>query len=552
MKMKTINKLFLGLILATPLLLISCSESFLDIQPNDKLTLDNFFQSESDLKASTAGLYNKVWFDFNDKFYYGLGDGRSNNMYAPYSDYVYPFSDLTETSLTGPLVSAWGSFYNVIGQSNNVINNIRKNSKNVTEEQKNTAIAEARFMRGTAYWYLASLWGNAIIVEDNTILVDHPVVNTSPRNDVFEFAMRDLEFAAKYLPATVSQAGRLTKWSAFGMLSRVYLSYSGISDNPNSAVRSQTYLDLARKAAQKVCEESGLSLMSNYADLFKIENNNNPESLFALQWVPNGDYGVTNTHQAYFACASEITGDDAAWGFYTLASANVISEYEVGDSIRRKATFMAYGDTYPELKQATGGYTYIVKHNSKNSCNIKKGVVGSTTDTKGKSSKMNSALNTYMLRLSEVYLIYAEAILGNNSSTSDATALVYFNKVRTRAGLTAKQSISYEDIRHERRVELAMEGQYWYDEVRRAYYKQQEVLDHINLEDRAHIDLYNYDKVTNICTPTVNANARAVNQATPERMLLPYPESEVVQNPLLKQAPVSYQFTENRITDLFN
>src|SRR5665647_1172483 len=223
--------------------MMSCNESFLELSPNDRITLDNFFQSESDLKASTAGLYNKVWFDFNDKFYYGLGDGRSNNLYAPYSDYIYPFTDLTETSLTGPLVSAWQSFYNVIGQSNNTINNIKKNSKNVTEEQKKQAIAEARFMRGTAYWYLASLWGDAIIIEDNTILVKNPTVNTNPRNDVFEFAMRDLEFAAKYLPATVSQAGRLTKWSAFGMLSRVYLSYSGISSDPNSGVRNVVYLE---------------------------------------------------------------------------------------------------------------------------------------------------------------------------------------------------------------------------------------------------------------------------------------------------------------------
>jgi len=552
MKMKTLNKIYFGLMIAALLLLNSCKDSFLEIQPNDKLTLDNFFQSESDLQASTAGLYNKVWFDFNDKFYYGLGDGRSNNLYAPYSDYISPFSNLTETALTGPLVSAWGSFYNVIGQSNNVINNIRKNSKNVTELQKNTAIAEARFMRGTAYWYLASLWGNAIIVEDNTILVNHPVINTSPRNDVFEFAMRDLEFAAKYLPATAGQAGRLTKWSAFGMLSRVYLSYSGISDNPNSGVRNQTYLDLAAKAAKKVYDESGLSLMSKYADLFKIENNNNPESLFALQWVPNGDYGVNNTQQAYFAVASEITGDDAAWGYYTMASANVMSEYETADSIRRKATYMSYGDLYPELEKANGGYTYIVTHNSKKCCNIKKGVVGSTTDTNGKSTKQNSALNTYMLRLAEVYLNYSEAILGNNATTSDATALQYFNKVRARAGIAAKTSISYEDIRHERRMELAMEGQYWYDEVSRAYYKQQEVLDRINVENRARIDLYNYDKTTNTCSITLNTIPQAVNQATPERMLLPYPETEVVQNPLLKAAPVNYKFTEDRITDLFN
>lgn len=547
--MKTLNKIVYALVIAGSVSLTGCDKSFLDVTPNDRITLDNFFQSEADLQASTAGLYNKVWFDFNDKFYYGLGDGRSNNLFAPYSDYIYPFTDLTETSLTGPLVSAWGSFYNVIGQSNNTINNIKKNSKNVTEAQKNAAIAEARFMRGTAYWYLASLWGNAIIIEDNSVLVNNPIVNTNPRNDVFEFAIRDLEFAAKYLPATASQAGRLTKWSAFGMLSRVYLSYSGISTNPNSGLRNETYLDLAKKAAKKVCDESGLKLMDKYADLFKIENNNNSESLFSLQWVPNGDFGVNNTQQAYFACSSDITGDDAAWGYYTMASFDMMSEYEVPDSLRRKATFMANGDVYPEISKAAGGYKYT---KATDRCNVKKGVVGSTKDTNGKSTRMNSALNTYMLRLAEVYLIYAEAVLGNNPSTTDATALTYFNKVRTRAGVPAKSSISYADIRHERRVEFAMEGQYWYDMVRRSYYKQQEVLDMINLQDRAHNGMYTFDRVTGLTVKNESTSTRAVNSATADRLLLPYPESELVQNPLLKEAPVSYTFKEDKITDLFN
>jgi len=550
--MKTLNKIVSGLVVAVSTLLTSCDQSYLDIKPNDRITLNNFFQSESDLQASTSGLYNKVWFSFNDKFYYGLGDGRSNNLYAPYSNYIYPFSDFTETSLTGPLISAWQSFYNVIGQSNNTINNIKKYSQNVTEEQKNVAIAEARFMRGTAYWYLASLWGNVIIIEDNSVLIDKPIVNTNPRNDVFEFAMRDLEFAAKYLPATASQSGRLTKWSAFGMLSRIYLSYSGVSDNPNSGQRNKTYLDLSQKAALQVCQKSGLALMKNYADLYKIENNNNTESLFSLQWVSNGGYGVNNTQQAYFACSTDITGDESAWGYYTMASCTMMNEYETQDSLRRKATFMAYGDYYSELRKSAGGYTYTVTHNSKKACNVKKGVVGSTADTNGKSMKQNSALNTYMLRLAEVYLNLAEAILGNNTSTSDATALLYFNNVRTRAGLPIKSSIKYEDIRHERRVEFAMEGLYWYDQVSRAYYKQQEVLDNLNTQDRATTDLYDYDKLTNTIVKAVVTTPRAVNVATATRLLLPYPEAEKVQNPLLNEAPVSYKFSESRITDLFN
>ena len=547
--MKTYNKILSALVLAGSLTLTACDESFLEVSPNDRVTLDNFFQSENDLRAATAGLYNKVWFDFNDKFYYGLGDGRSNNLYAPYSDYIYPFTDLTETSLTGPLVSAWQAFYNVVGQANNTINNIQQNSKNVTEQQKNVAIAEARFMRGTAYWYLASLWGNVILIEDNSVLVNKPIVNTNPRNQVFEFAMRDLEFAAKHLPATVGQAGRLTKWSAFAMLSRVYLHVSGISDNPNSGLRNETYLGLARQAAEKVIEESGLSLVGNYADLFKVENNNNKESLFALQWVPNGDYGVINTHQAYFANGSEITGDDAAWGYYTFASYDMMSEYEREDSLRRKATFMAYGDVYPEINKANGGYLY---EKATDRCNVKKGVVGSTKDTDGKSSRMNSALNTYMIRLAEVYLNYAEAILGNNASTTDAKALQYFNMVRARAKVPARTTLDYQAIRHERRVEFAMEGLYWYDLLSRSYYKQQEVLNYIELQDRAHNGSYTYDKNAHTLEKSEETTTRPVNPATAERLLLPYPESEMVQNPLLKMAPVNYTFTEERITDLFN
>src|SRR5690606_40353802 len=58
---------------------------------------------------------------------------------------------------------------------------------------------------------------------------------------------------------------------------------------------------------------------------------------------------------------------------------------------------------------------------------------------------MNSGLNTYMLRLGEVYLNYAEAVLGNNASTSDPTALMYVNRLRERAGLQPKTTLTFED-----------------------------------------------------------------------------------------------------------
>lgn len=543
--MKTKNIFYRVLLIALPFVYTSCSD-LLDVEPEDRITQENFYKTESDFQAATGPLYNKVWFDFNDKFYYGLGDGRAANMYAPFSDYVYPFTDLTETGLTGPLVSAWGSLYNVIQQSNNVIIGIT--GSQVSESVKSKYIAEARFMRGTAYWYLASLWGDVIISTDPKELVKNPIVNKNPLKDVYEFAIRDLEYAAKNLPAQAGQSGRLTKYSAFGMLSRVYLSYSGVSDNPNSGTRSEEYLDLAKKAALKVINEGPYVLMDNYADLFKIENNNNTESMFALQWVPNGDYGVNNTQQAYFAFSSDITGDDAAWGYWTRASYNVLQEYESADN-RRKATWMGDDDFYAEINKSNGGFT--VDH-GKDFLTVKKGVVGSTKDN-SKITRMNSALNTYMLRLGEVYLNYAEAALGNNASTADATALMGINKLRSRAGLGAKTTLTYNDIIHERRVELCMEGQYWYDLVRRSYYKQQEVINYITGQNRGTIVPILYDTATN--TVSVDASksnsSRSIGVIDATIFVLPYPESELIQNPLLRESPVPYVFTENRITDLF-
>ncbi|TDP03273.1 RagB/SusD family nutrient uptake outer membrane protein [Flavobacterium sp. 245] len=543
--MKTKKILYSVLLIALPFVWTSCSD-LLDVEPEDQITKENFYQSEADFQAATGPLYNKVWFDFNDKFYYGLGDGRSDNLYAPYSDYVYPFTDLSETGLTGPLVSAWGSLYNVIQQSNNVIIGISDSNVNTTI--KNKYIAEARFMRGTAYWYLASLWGDAIISTDPRELVKNPIVNKSPMKDVYEFAIRDLEFAAKYLPEQAGQAGRLTKYSAFGMLSRVYLSFSGVSDNPNSGTRKQEYLDLAKKAALKVFNSGPYKLLANYADLFKIDNNNNPESMFALQWVPNGDYGVNNTQQAYFALGSDITGDDAAWGYWTRASYNILQEYESKDA-RRKATWMGDDDFYPEINKSNGGYT--VDH-TKDFLTVKKGVVGSTKDN-AKTTRMNSGLNTYMLRLGEVYLNYAEATLGNNASTADPLAIAGVNALRQRAGLDPKTTLTYADIIHERRVELCMEGQYWYDLVRRSYYKQQEVINYVTAQNRGTIVPILYDSATNTVSidPSKSNSTRSIGVIDATIFVLPYPESELVQNPLLRENPVPYQFTEEKIKDLF-
>ncbi|MDR0864693.1 MAG: RagB/SusD family nutrient uptake outer membrane protein [Candidatus Symbiothrix sp.] len=558
MKTMKTKKIFFPVFLSIILLLSAC-DSFLENEPSNYIVGSSL--TEDNLSQLTDPLYNRAWFGFNSNFYFGLGDGMAYNLNAPYSDYIYPFSDLSITGLTGPLGSAWTSLYTVAGRATGVIGTVEAST--ATQDVKNQYIAEARFMRGTAYWYLASLWGDVILVDDEQALIANPKVNTNPKKDVYEYAMRDLEFAAKYLPETVGKTGHVTRYSAFGMLSRLYLDYSGYvasnyGQNPNAGTRDADYLDLAKKAAEKVINSGAYKLMENYADLFKVENNNNSESLFAFQWVPglnsSTGYGLINTHQAYFAFGSIVTGDDAAWGGGgTGCPYDMIKEYEGNDTIRRKATWMGSGDYYPDINKANGGLTYdeVTFSAAPRWLSVKKGITGSNKDNSA-IGRMNSALDNYMLRLAEVYLNYAEALLGNSASTTDATALEAFNAVRTRAGLPARTSIVWEDLRHERRVEFCLEGRYWYDLVSRAYYKQQEVINYLNGQNRGVVPPYLFDAPNNLrIDPDRDEGTRAVGTATAAIFKLPYPESELLQNPKLREAPVPFEFTEDRISDLF-
>ena len=106
--------------------------------------------------------------------------------------------------------------------------------------------------------------------------------------------------------------------------------------------------------------------------------------------------------------------------------------------------------------------------------------VGPDDDNDGKVKQMNSPLNTYILRLADVYLTYAEACLGNNSTLSDGRGLYFFNRVRERAKINKKSSITLDDIIRERRVEFGMEYSNWYDMVTWFRYLPDKMLNYFN------------------------------------------------------------------------
>ncbi len=101
---------------------------------------------------------------------------------------------------------------------------------------------------------------------------------------------------------------------------------------------------------------------------------------------------------------------------------------------------------------------------------IKKYIIGKGADCDGNVGiNQDAANNIYLMRLADVYLTYVEAVMGAAESTSDATAMKYFNMVRQRAGIPELNSVTYKELMKERRRELAFESQTWFDIQRFRY-----------------------------------------------------------------------------------
>lgn len=525
MKYLQIKKISL---LITAILAVSCSSDFLDRPSQSDISTENFYKTKEEIRLATAALYGgRIWAQWNNSAYLPLGDILSGNLILKYqgADLVQ-LNTFTLSGSNGRLITGWNSLYIIVGHCNATINSIiEKTPATVSEADKNAAIAEAKFIRAIAYYRLGMLWGEVPIIEDNRKLISSPLINKNRREDVFRFITEDLIFAAEHLPAT-DEKGRVTSWSAKGMLSKVYLTMAGLGQS--GGTRKQEYLDLAKSYAKDVIENSGLTLLPSYANLFRSQYNDNPESLFALQWAPTTGWMEGNQLLTYSPSNDINPQKGGAWGAPGIGYDLYLS-YTEQDSIRRKATFMLPGDHYPELNAAGGGYTAA-------GVGMKKHIIGNEADNNTPAmSYLGSIEHNSLLRLADVYLIYAEAILGNNATTSDADALLYFNMVRERAGVDPLTSLNTDIILKERRIEFACEGEFWFDLVRLSLYNPVKAVNILTNQQRVEFD---YDKDTKEATPQDPIGT--ISPATLATFTLQLPTSEVNVNPKLNEPAVPY------------
>jgi hypothetical protein len=464
----------------------SCDD-FLDRPTEDNYVASGYYKTDAECIAAVDYLYNSPWYDFQRGFF-KVGEVLSGNYYwgsSPYLDFSLNSND---EDLRNMSYSLWA----VNGHSNIVRKYIEGGG--ASQAVKNQTMGECLLWKAMAYFYLVRTFGDVPIVHDNAGMIAAGDYNDQPRvlkADVYEYIVMTLEKAIELLPEQCTE-GRLDKYCAKALLSKVYLTKAGVSGSLNN-----DDLQKACSYAKDVIENSGRKLEKNYADIFKLEGNKSPENMIAWRWVVSSQWTSQNTFQSDLG----MTGIDEygdVWGEWGGPSVdlqdafgfNVLDAPATRPDVdtRRKATMMTVGDVIPYLWRDKGGFDYMLfeydkdynsaawgEHRSPTGCNVVKHLYGNNADHVAvlgtSAARMASSLCTPILRLADIYLVFAEAKVLQGQKT-DADALKYYNAVHQRAIPNALEetSLDFEKIWKERRLELACEGDRWYDFVRLAYY----------------------------------------------------------------------------------
>ncbi|CAA7193592.1 RagB/SusD family nutrient uptake outer membrane protein [Chryseobacterium potabilaquae] len=429
------KKIFLSIALVS--LTISCND-YLDIKQEGVTEASSFFQTENDAMQATNAIYSflRSWENsaFPYQFVFGVpaddvikgsnpGDASFINVY---DNFTYTVSD---EGVRGYWIGQWQA----VNRANQVITNVPNIDMN--SDLKNRLVAEAKMLRAYFYFNLVRIYGGVPIfdgVQSNY---------TIPRNsvdEVYNFIISDLTSAASVLPQTYGAAdlGRVTKGAALGLLSKVYLykkDWQKAYDTSNQVIAL------------------GYGLDPDFNHLFRPAGEFGPESVFEVNCQCVSQYGGSQY--------AEVQGvrNQFGWGFFT-PSAALENAFEVGD-IRKELTILRNGETTLEGDLiAMGDPNSVTTYNQK---------VYVPTSLNNNACGYGSIQNIRIIRFAEILLINAEAAneLGNST-----TAAANLNKVRHRAQLgdtTASTQLALRTaIWHERRVELALEGDRFVDLVR--------------------------------------------------------------------------------------
>lgn len=444
--MKIFNKIFL--ISGISVMLLSCTGE-LDIQPEGTPTEASFWKTENDLITGANAMYKPLfdaefygrglfWFiNASDDMVTGRGRSEADNAKNFSSSYI----------AAGDLETQWNKRYNVIGVANRVIRNI--DNIQTSPAIKNKYLGEALFMSSRMYFELAYNYGNekaGIPIIDRSKEPDpNPIPRAANVMENYNYIVNDLKRAAELLPSQAElpakDYGRPHKAAAWALLAKVYLF---MKDWKN-----------AEFYANEVMTKGNRTLLNNFADVFKAENNYSSEYIWSVPGTPK--FTGWGSILPGVMLENKGWGEYNGWGYFHPTK-ELYDEYEDGDQ-RRSVTLLKTGDKftfngkeriYASSNTVTG--LQFNKYMDAFKYQLNSGHVSANGDYPC------TDLAVPLMRYAEVILIKAEALLMQSKPADQE-----INMIRVRAGLAPKTGCTMADLKHERRCELAGE---WADRHR--------------------------------------------------------------------------------------
>lgn len=521
----SIKKFTLGTVATVTLSLvgIACQDKFLEIPATGQLS-----GSQLSSKAGIEGSLISVYAMLNGRaerlasasnwLWGGIRGGDANKGTDP-GDFssINPIQRF-ETISTGDVASAWRGKYEAISRANATLKLLASAGSDVSASEKTRIAGEARFLRGFNYFELKRLYNNTPYV-DETVDYAGGIETVSNTVDLYPKIEADVKFAYDNLPETQSAVGRVNKWAAAALLAKVYMYQKKFTE-------AKALYDLII-ANGKTSGGKKYGLVARYPDLFKASNDNNEESVFAIQAAantgsvnnanpefdlnypyntgPNGPGNCCGFNQPSFEYVNSFrttaTGLPLLDGSYNSATNAVKNDM----GVLTKETFTTdAGNLDPRLDHTVGrrGIPYLDWQDHPGADWIRnqpnggpyspkkftyyKSDVGSLQDNSSWTPGY-TALNFPIIRYADVLLMAAEAEIEVGSLTK---ALEYTNLVRkraanpasfvTKAGAPAAKYVISEypattfaskesarvAVRFERRLELGDEGHRFFDLVR--------------------------------------------------------------------------------------
>lgn len=402
------------LVVISVTVLLGCEDSMLDLQPISEISEAEYFTNAEEVESGVIAIYDGL--QELPEVEYLLTEMRSDNAESFLSEGERgQFEDLNVLPTNGTIYEYWLFNYNVIFRSNKVLEKLEV----VTDQSLHDQFeGEAKFTRALAHFNLVRAFGDVPIVDQVVRSSDEEYFERDPSGDVLAAITSDLEDAVSLLPSKADMDfGRATSGAAKALLAKVYLTTGNYGS--------------AESLLGDMISDAEYELINNYRDIFYSEQNN--EIIFAIPYIADSE-AESQGFSDFMVPPGEGRG-------LNILTQDFIDAIEPADTERNAV-----------LRSEPGG-----RKNGK--------YIPQSTDPE------LAGNDWIVLRMADVYLMYAEAIFAGSSSTQDISAIQAYNAVRERVGLSTlpedgSATLTLETLMQERRIELGFENHRLYDLIR--------------------------------------------------------------------------------------